>query len=390
MNQSKFKQITDFIKELYKNESGIIPLHAPVFRGNEKKYLLNCIDTTFVSSVGEYVTKFEEKVRQYTGAEKAIVTVNGTAALHLALLAVGVKPNEEVITQPVTFVATVNAIAYCNAYPVFLDIDDETLGLSHSNLIRWLENNTFIKNNSQTNLPETFNKITGRRIAAVVPMHTYGHPCKIDSIVEICNNYGIPVVEDAAESLGSFYKNKHTGTFGRLGVLSFNGNKIVTTGGGGMILTNDSELGDKLKHLTTQAKLPHPWEFFHDEVGYNYRMPNINAALGLAQMEQINEFIASKRKIASIYKDFFNTMNISFVKEPEHAVSNYWLNVILFSNQEERDHFLAFSNSQGIITRPVWTLMNRLPMFKQCQHDNLTISSWFAERAVNIPSSVIL
>lgn len=390
MESNKNKLIVDFIRELYSIESGVVPLHAPVFCGNEKEYLINCIDTTFVSSVGKYVDKFEEVVAQYTGAKKAIVIVNGTNALHLALLSAGVKAEDEVITQPVTFIATANAIAYCNAHPVFLDVDKDTLGLSPAKLSEWLSKNTQTIYNQTTKQPETFNKTTNRRIAAVVPMHTFGHPCRIDEIIEVCDKYGIPVVEDAAESLGSFYKGKHTGTFGKLGILSFNGNKIVTTGGGGMILTNDVELGNKIKHLTTQAKVPHQWEFFHDEIGYNYRMPNVNAAIGVAQMENIHKFIESKRTTARSYQQFFKSINVDFFTEPSNSISNYWLNLILFKNRQERDEFLSYSNNNGVITRPVWTLMNKLPMFKNSQTDNLTNSQWVEDCAVNIPSSVKL
>lgn len=390
MQHNRFKQIIDFIRNLYAIESGVVPLHAPVFCGNEKEYLNNCIDTTFVSSVGKYVDQFEEVVAQFTGAKKAIVIVNGTNALHLALLSAGVKPNEEVITQPVTFIATANAIAYCYAHPVFLDIDKDTLGLSPEKLSAWLKNNTKTINNPATQQPETYNKNTNKRIAAVVPMHTFGHPCRIDEIIEICNKYNIPVVEDAAESLGSYYKNQHTGTFGKLGILSFNGNKIVTTGGGGMILTNDVDLGNRIKHLTTQAKVPHPWEFNHDEIGYNYRMPNVNAAIGVAQMENIHKFIDSKRATAKEYQQFFKSIDMDFVTEPSNSKSNYWLNLILLKNRDERDNFLSYSNSNGVITRPVWTLINKLPMFKDSQTDDLTNSQWIEDCAVNIPSSVRL
>lgn len=387
---NNFEYIVNTIKSLYGSNQSFIPLHAPVFIGNEKKYLEDCIDSTFVSSVGKYVDKFEEVVAQYTGAKKAIVIVNGTNALHLSLLSVGVKNDDEVITQPVTFIATANAISYCNAHPVFIDVDRETLGLSPEKLDLWLSSNTITRKNSITKSIETINKNTQRRIAAVVPMHTFGHPCRIDSIIEVCNKYNIPVVEDAAESLGSFYKNQHTGTFGKIGVLSFNGNKIVTTGGGGMILTNDIELGSKIKHLTTQAKVPHAWEFNHDEIGYNYRMPNVNAALGLAQMENIGKFIESKRATALEYKKQFDSNNISFFTEPRDSKSNYWLNVILLSDRKERDEFLQYSNSNGVMTRPLWTLMNKLPMFSNCQTDDLSNAKWLEDRVVNIPSSVRL
>jgi len=405
----KFKNIIDFIRELYRTPKDFIPLHAPVFRGNEKKYLEECIETTFVSSVGKFVDRFEEMVAEYTGAKKAIVTVNGTNALHLALLSVGVTFDSEVLTQPLTFIATANAIAYIGAKPVFVDVDLDTMGMSPKALKTWLEQNT--EQRTTNNEQRTFNKSTGKRISAIVPMHTFGHPCRIDEIAEICEEFNIPLVEDAAESLGSFYKGKHTGNFGKIGVLSFNGNKTITTGGGGMLLTNDEELGKHLKHITTQAKIPHPWEYAHDFIGYNYRMPNLNAALGVAQMEKIDEILASKRKIANAYTEFFNkgeqqtpnnkqgtrnkeqgTTNndqIKHITEPVNTISNYWLNVILLSNRKERDKFLKFSNDHGVMTRPIWQLMNKLEMFKNCECGDLSNAEWLEDRVVNVPSSVI-
>jgi aminotransferase in exopolysaccharide biosynthesis len=389
-----FKAITDFIRKLYNRPEGFIPLHAPVLNGNEKKYLEECIDSTFVSSVGKFVDLFEEKMTKYTGAKKAVACVNGTNALHIALKLVGVHKDTEVITQPLTFIATANAIKYCNADPIFIDVDKDTLGLSPEKLKHWLENNT--KFDKLTD--KQINKSTNKQISACVPMHTFGHPCRIDQIVEICNKYNIPVVEDAAESLGSYYKNKHTGTFGEIGVLSFNGNKTITTGGGGMLLFKDEKLALKAKHLTTQAKVPHKWNFVHDEVGYNYRMPNINAALGLAQLEQLPQFLESKRKIANAYKNFFSDCHpelvegftLNFFSEPKNANSNYWLNTILFENKAERDTFLKYTNENGIMTRPIWELMNRLEMFKDCQTENVENSEYLADRIVNIPSSIII
>lgn len=397
---TRFQQIITFIRELYKQPGGFIPLHAPVFKGNEKKYLEECIDSTFVSSVGKFVDEFEQQMASYTGAEKAVACVNGTNALHLALLLVGVQRDNEVLTQPLTFIATANAIAYCGAHPVFIDVDMDTLGLSPNSLRNWLETSTEQRINKSTNQPETVNKSTGRVISACVPMHTFGHPCRIDEIVEICDAYHISVVEDAAESMGSFYKGKHTGTFGKTGVLSFNGNKIITTGGGGMLLFNDSALAAKAKHLTTQAKVPHPWNFAHDEIGYNYRLPNINAALGLAQLEQLPEFVSSKRLIAKSYDEFFSELGqaektakktdpeIHFMKETSDSVANYWLNAVLFQNRTERDTFLKMSNEQQVMTRPAWELMNRLPMFRHCQTGRLDNAEFIAERLVNLPSSV--
>lgn len=381
--QKTFQDIVDFIRVLYAKPKGIINLHEPIFQGNEKKYLNECIDSTYVSSVGKFVDKFEGKIAEYTDVNKAVVCVNGTNALHIALLLTGVKRDDEVITQPLTFIATVNAIAYCGAHPVFLDVDRETLGLSPDAL------NEFLETQTHQNSDGCFNKTTKRRISACVPMHTFGHPCRIDQIVSICRKYKIEVVEDAAESIGSFYKGQHTGTFGKIGVLSFNGNKILTAGGGGMLLLNDEELAKRAKHLTTQSKVPHPWEFVHDEVGYNYRMPNINAALGLAQLEQLNTFLQIKREIANAYNQFFKGTAVAFVKEPEHAKSNYWLNSLLLKNKEERDSFLIYSNEKGIMTRPAWELMNRLPMFNKDQCGNLINAEWISDRLVNIPSSVI-
>jgi perosamine synthetase len=383
-----FKETIDFIRELYNKPEGFIPLHAPVFGGNEKKYLLECIDSTFVSSVGKFVDQFELEMAKYTGAKKAVVCVNGTNALHLALKMVGVERDTEVITQPLTFIATANAIAYCDAQPVFLDVDMDTMGLSPTALRDWLDNSTIQQFNNSTNKTETVNKKTNKRISCCVPMHTFGHPCRIDEIVEICNVYQIPVVEDAAESQGSFYKDQHTGTFGEIGVLSFNGNKILTTGGGGMLLFQDEELAIRAKHLTTQAKVPHLWEFVHDEVGYNYRMPNINAALGIAQLEHLPEFLRNKRETSDKYQEFFRNTQWRFFSEPENAQSNYWLNVILLNDYKERDEFLKYTNEKGIMTRPAWQLMNKLPMFENYQTDNLINAKFLADRLVNIPSSV--
>ena len=376
-------EFINFVRQIFSNQEGFIPLHAPTFIGNEKKYLEECVDSTFVSSVGKFVDEFEMKMAEYTGAKKAVVCVNGTNALQLALLLVGVEANDEVITQPLTFIATANAISYCGAYPVFVDVNKETMGLCPVALEKFLENNAEIKKGV------CFNKNTQRRIKACVPMHTFGHPCKIDEIINVCKKYNIELVEDAAESLGSYYKGRHTGTFGKIGILSFNGNKVITTGGGGMLLFNDEKLAQKAKHLTTQAKVAHKWEFVHDEIGYNYRMPNINAALGCAQLEQLDVFLKNKRKTALKYKEFFSISASTFITEPDNCKSNYWLNAIILKSREQRDEFLEKTNSAGIMTRPIWELMNRLPMFKDCQCGNLSNSEWLADRVVNIPSSVI-
>jgi aminotransferase in exopolysaccharide biosynthesis len=381
---AKYQYIIDKIRAIYSEPEHYIPLHAPLFIGNEKKYLNDCIDSTYVSSVGKYVDLFEKKVEVYTGACMAVVCVNGTNALHLALKLVGVVDNDEVITQSLTFIATTNAISYSNAIPVFIDVDIETLGLSPGALEKFLINETVLKADG------CYNKTSGRRIKACVPMHTFGHPCRIDEISDICMKYKIELVEDAAESIGSIYKGKHTGTFGKIGVLSFNGNKTITTGGGGMLLFNDVDLGNRAKHLSTQAKVKHPWDFVHDEIGYNYRMPNINAALGVAQMENLDLYIEKKRLLASRYAAFFTTDNVIFFNEPENCRSNYWLNVIILESEMDRNLFLEESNYQRVMTRPVWRLMHKMIMFKNCQRDSLVNSKWLEERVVNIPSSVIL
>jgi perosamine synthetase len=378
-----FKEVIDFIRKKY-DTNDFIPLHAPVFFGNEKKYLNECIDSTFVSSVGKFVDQFEAEIVKYTGAKFAIATVNGTAALHVALQLVGVTDGTEVITQPLSFIATCNAISYCGAKPIFVDVDTKSFGLSPESLL------SFILEQTEQRPDGCYNKITQKKITAVVPMHTFGHPCRIEEIAKICNQYNIALVEDAAESLGSFYKGKHTGTFGRVGVLSFNGNKIITTGGGGMILTDDVLLAKKAKHITTTAKLTHPYEFDHDEIAYNYRLPNINAALGCAQIENLEIILQNKKELASAYEVFFEKLEISFVKEPSKSSSNYWLNSLLFDNQNQRDDFLRVTNQVGIMTRPAWKLMNKLEMFKNCQHGDLSNALLLETRLVNIPSGLRL
>ena len=378
-----FENVINFIQETYQTKD-FIPLHEPKFIGNEKKYLTECIDSTFVSSVGKFVDEFEEKIASYTGAKYAVATSNGTSALHISLILANVEQDDEVLTQPLTFVATCNAISYCGAKPLFIDVDKETMGLSPIALKEFLDNNTTVKNQ------QCINNKSGKVIKVCVPMHTFGHPCKIDEIKDICDQYHIDLIEDAAESLGSFYKNKHTGTFGKMGVMSFNGNKIITAGGGGCIITDDEDLAKKAKHLTTTAKVPHKWEYAHDMVGYNYRMPNLNAALLVAQLENLDNFIDKKRKLADMYGEFFKGIDCRFVKEPAESSSNYWLNAIIFNNKRQRDIFLNESNTQGVMTRPIWTLMNELPMFKDAQCGDLTNSEWLEDRVVNIPSSVIL
>ncbi|MEG2556741.1 MAG: LegC family aminotransferase [Odoribacter sp.] len=378
-----YKETVTFIKELYGSEK--VFLHEPLFIGNEKKYLAECIDSTFVSSVGKFVDRFEAMVAEYTGVKRAVVCVSGTNALHIAMLLVGVEREDEVITQALTFIATCNAISYIGAHPVFIDVDRDTMGLSPAAMERWLSENAEVKGGI------CYNKTTGRRIKACVPMHTFGHPVHLDELVEVCQKYHLELIEDAAESIGSFYKGKHTGTFGKVGAISFNGNKTITTGGGGMLLFQDEELAQFAKHLTTQAKVPHRWAFVHDHIGYNYRMPNINAALGCAQMENIERYVASKRETAEKYKTFFASVDgIEFFTEPKDCRSNYWLNVVLLNDKSAQQAFLEYTNDHGVITRPVWELMNRLAMFKDCQTDELKNTKWLADRLVNLPSSVRL
>lgn len=377
-----YEKTINFIKELYGNQE-FTPLSVPKFVGNEKEYLNECINTTFVSSVGKFVDRFENDMAAYTGAKKAVVCVSGTNALHMAMMLVGVERDDEVLTQALTFIATCNAISYIGAHPVFIDVDKSTMGLSPDALKNWLVKNADIRNG------QCYNRHTGRRVKVCVPMHTFGHPVRIEEMAQVCEEYHIELVEDAAESIGSKYKGVHTGLFGKVGALSFNGNKTITTGGGGMLLFMDEELGVLAKHLTTQAKVPHRWEFRHDQIGYNYRMPNINAALGCAQLEQLDEFIVNKRATAGVYAEFFKNMDdIDFFTEPVNSFSNYWLNVVILKNFNAQQAFLQETNDNGVMTRPIWELMNRLPMFEHCEHDSLKNTIWFADRVVNIPSSV--
>ncbi|OQY98965.1 MAG: aminotransferase DegT [Candidatus Brocadia sp. UTAMX2] len=375
-----FEQVVKFIKDLYGNPESV-SLHEPRFIGNEKRYVAGCIDSTFVSSVGEYVNRFESMVADYVGVKYAVATVNGTSALHAALIVAGIGRDEEVLTQALTFVATSNAIVYAGGRPVFIDSDRDTLGMGPEKLAEFLRTCTVQKDDG------CYNKKSGCKIRACVPVHIFGHPAKIDLIRDICDRHRIVLIEDAAESLGSFYKGRHTGTFGSLGVLSFNGNKIITTGGGGMIITDDKDLARRAKHITTTSRLPHKWIFVHDEVGYNYRMPNINAALGCAQMEQLPVFLESKRTIAKHYRNFFEKHDIPFFVEPANARSNYWLNAIILKDKAERDAFLEYANTNGVMTRPIWALMNSLEMYKGCQNVSLDNAVWLEERVVNIPSS---
>lgn len=376
------KKIVDFIQETFKTKE-FIPLHEPRFIGNEKKYLNDCIDSTFVSSVGKYVDQFEKEFSLKVGSKYAIATVNGTAALHISLILADVKKEDEVITQPLTFIATCNAISYIGAKPVFVDVDLDTMGLSPKSLENFLRINCEIVNN------QCVNKTTEKVIKACVPMHTFGHSCRIDEIKDICDKWNIALVEDAAESLGSFYKDKHTGTFGKLGAFSFNGNKIITSGGGGVIVTDDELLAKRAKHLTTTAKVPHPFEYVHDEIGFNYRMPNLNAALIVAQLEQLDNFCENKKELALKYEQFFEDIDgVDFIKEPKNSSSNYWLQAVILKDSITRDEFLTFTNKNGVMTRPIWKLMNELEIFKDSQSTDLSNAKYLEERVINIPSSV--
>ena len=375
-----YKDFIRFVRILYGRAEGVIPLHAPTFHQRDKEYVLDAIDSTFVSSVGEYVNRFERELADFTGA---VATVNGTTALQVALQLVGVQSGDEVITQPLTFVATANAIVHLGANPVFVDVDRDSMGLSPDAL------DAFMRENVQRNRCGVFNQKTGKRIAAIVPMHTFGHPCDIERLIDIARHWSIPLVEDAAEAIGSRFGEKHCGVFGDMGILSFNGNKTITCGGGGAILTNNSALADNAKHLTTTAKVPHLWEFEHNQVGYNFRMPNLNAALACAQLERLPRILQEKRELANAYEGYFKrTPWASFMKEPAGSHANYWLCTIALKDSAARDAFLEATNAAGIMTRPAWKLMTELPMYKNCQKGPLDNSVWLREHIVNLPSGV--
>ena len=377
-----FSQFTQFVRTLYQSDD-FIPLHAPIFSGNEKQYLTDAIESTFVSSVSNYVEQFERMIRDQTGAKFVVATMNGTAALHIALHSLGVKANEEVITQAFSFIGTVNAISYCGASPLFIDISPESLGLDSDALEKFLDASAVQKNDG------TYNKHSGKKISACVPMHTFGHPLDIEGIISICQQWNIPVVEDAAEALGSFRGKRHCGTFGNCGVLSFNGNKVVTTGGGGAVISDDEILSNRIRHLTTTAKVKHRWEFQHDEIGFNYRMPGINAALGCAQFESLPGYLTDKRQVAKAYQDWAAETGVNFVKEPTNTHSNYWLNAFELESKQQRDEFLTFTNDAGVMTRPPWNLLCDLPMYKNAICGNsLPVSREKVDRLVNIPSSM--
>ncbi len=382
-NLNKYNSLIKFIRKIYKTKSKI-QLHPPYLNGNEKKYLNSAIDSNFVSTSGEFISKFENKFAKFVGLKHAIAVVNGTSALQIALILNECKNNTQVITQSLSFVATSNAIKYCGAEPLFIDVDKKTMGLSAKKLENYLENNCEVKNNKYC-----LNKKTKKIISACLPMHTYGYPLEIDKIYKLCKKFKIKLIEDCAESLGSFYNSKHTGNFGNVACFSFNGNKIITTGGGGMIVTNDSRIARKARHIISTSKLKHKWEFNHDEIGYNYRMPNINAALGLAQIEQIKKNIKTKEGIYLKYLNFCKKNNFKIFNPIEKTIPNYWLNILIAKNIKERNHILNSTHKNNIFTRPAWKLLHTLPMFKKCQKENLSNSKWLADRIICLPSGII-
>jgi len=381
VNKQEFRTILEFIRSLYPGEDPV-PLHAPRFLGNEKKYLAECIDSTYVSYVGRFVSDFEDHVKTLTGAREAVAIVNGTAALQMVLQAAGVNAGDEVVTQTLTFAATAAGIRHAGAVPAFVDVDRDSLGMSPESLRSYLEAN------GKREADGLHNRRSGRRIAAILPMHTFGHPARIEELVDLSAEFGVQLIEDAAESLGSTYRGRHMGRFGRAAILSFNGNKPVTTGGGGMVITDDAELAVRVRHISTTAKRKHAWEFFHDEVGYNLRLPNVNAAIGCAQMEYFESTIRNKRETAELYGAFFDSIGLPFVREGSESRANYWLNAVVFKDRAEREDFLELSNRSGVQTRPVWTLMHRLPPYASCPRGQVPNAEWLEDRIVNIPSSV--
>ena len=377
-----YKKFVDFVRSIYETND-FIPLHAPVFNGEEKKYLSNAIDSTFVSSVGNLVNEFEKSIMSFTNSSYAVAFINGTSALHIALKIAGAKENTEVLTQSLTFVGTCNAIKYCGSEPVFIDVDKNTLGLSATFLRNFLDEFCELRNDGFC-----WNKKSNKKIIACVPMHTFGFPADCLSIKKACSAFNIQLIEDAAESLGSTHYEKHTGTYGEMGILSFNGNKIITTGSGGMILTNNIKKANMAKHLSTTAKLSHEWEFDHDDVGYNYRLSNINAALGIAQMEQLEQFVKYKRDLATKYQNWGKENGVNFIQEPKNTNSNYWLNTILTETSEEKNALLLNINKMNVMVRPAWKPMHMLKIYENCQKNSLENTEFLYERIVNVPSSV--
>lgn len=378
----KWMQFVDEVKQMYSKD--FIPLHEPTFNEKELEYVTDCVQTGWVSSVGAYVTKFEEDLAKFVGVKRAVAVVNGTAALHIALKVAGVEANDEVLMPSLTFIATANAVSYCQAVPHFIEVHEETLGVDPFKLDVYLQRITEVRND------ELYNKETNRRIKAIVPMHTFGHAIHLDELLAVAQKYNLIVVEDAAESLGTYYKGKHTGSFGKVNAMSFNGNKIITTGGGGAILTDDEALADYAKHLTTTAKVPHRWEYVHDEIGYNYRMPNINAALGCAQLEKLLQFLEQKKALTKKYEALLeNVDGVTLYKQLGHSDSNYWLQTLILDGSLNRDDVLQFLNEQGVMSRPIWQPMHELEMFKNCPMMDLHVTNDMKQRIVNIPSTPI-
>lgn len=379
MNE-QWLSLSQKVKELYQQD--FVPLHEPTFNGLEVEYMVDCVQSGWVSSVGKYVDQFEQKLAEFVGVKRAVAVVNGTAALQIALKVAGVKANDEVIMPSLTFVATANAVTYLQAIPHFVDVSEETLGLDSVKLEEYIRLIGAMKNGI------LINKETGRVIRAIVPMHTFGHPVDLDPLIDVCERYNMVLVEDAAESLGSYYKGKHTGSFGLVNAVSFNGNKIMTTGGGGAILTNDEKLADYAKHLTTTAKKPHKWAYDHDEIGYNFRMPNLNAALGCAQLEKMLDFINQKRQLTNVYEKFVGQLEgVSLFREPANTKSNYWLQTLVLDERYNRDDVLDILNENGIMSRPVWTPLHKLMPFKSMPKANLDITTKLEKRLINIPST---
>tara|TARA_B100001173_G_scaffold311060_1_gene327243 strand:+ start:304 stop:1440 length:1137 start_codon:yes stop_codon:yes gene_type:complete len=377
------KNFTSFVKELYETRE-FVPLHSPVFVGNEKAYLNEAIDSTFVSSVGPFVDLFEEKSANFLGVTKSVAVINGTSALQLALRISGVQANDEVLTQSLSFVATANAINYLGAVPVFIDVDLDTMSLSPEHLRNFLNEYAEIRQGG------CYNKKTGNKIAACVPMHTFGMMCRIEEILDLCNEWTIPIVEDAAEAFGSQSNNKYAGSFGLINAFSFNGNKIITAGGGGLVCSNIASLANQAKHLSTTAKVKHSWEFFHDSLGYNFRMPNVNACIALAQLESFSSIVESKKEIFIKYQKFFDSSSIKLINPIDSNLWNHWLFSVCLDNREERDEFLKYTNENSVMTRPIWNLLFKLPMYENCFRDDQKNSLYLEERIVNIPSSARL
>lgn len=382
MCDSVTREFVMFVREYYKT-ADLVPLHAPLFTGKEREYVLQCIDSSYVSYVSEFVNRFESAIEAFTGARHAVAVSSGTAALHTALILVGVGPGDEVVMSPLTFAAAGNAVAYTGATPVFVDCDADTLGLSPYALKKFFDRST-----KRTRDGLCVNRNTDRRVAACLPVHVFGQPARIEAIASVCLNHGVPLVEDAAESLGSWSGDRHTGTFGAIGVLSFNGNKTITTGGGGAVLSSDDRIAERARHLTTTAKVPHAWRFFHDEVGYNYRMPGLNAALGVAQIERLPVFLEEKRQLASAYADLFARLGIEFMGNLPGTRSNHWLNCIFLRSVAARDEFLRTTNAMGVMTRPAWVLLSDLPAFRHCYAENLPNATKRGDTAANVPSGV--